>query len=317
MKSFIGIMATVCCVLPSLVTGATGVPGSIYYQGQLEDADGNPAPDGFHLVRFVMYDAETGGNELWDSQYQEIETHNGTFNIALGAPPMPSFPDGLFSSDSTRYLSVHVGTDPEITPRTRLISTPYAFHATRSDSALFAESVPDNSISSEKLAPDAVGSPQVQDNALSAVDFVDEPGLASGFTQTAVALPLSENTLLDSAVIVCPSDGYVVVYACCTWRPEHIYGTRDLARFYISPSAGSPDPSTVQIASVAAVDETDADRFLPIAQHTVFSVAAGTYRYYYIGNAFSGSGSVDHIRITAMFFPTGYGTVEANPVSGE
>ena len=110
------------------------VPQLINYQGRLTDTGSNPVADGPYLIKFIIYDDL--GTEIWNSQYQTVQVAGGFFNVNLGESPMPALPNDLFE-DTIRYLGVTVGTDDEITPRTRLISSGYAYHALRADTADF------------------------------------------------------------------------------------------------------------------------------------------------------------------------------------
>lgn len=130
------LLISVCCML-LLVAGftiAVGVPNAISYQGRLTNAAGSPVADGAYLVRFIIYDAPSGGSALWDAGFQTISTVNGLFTISLGTSPMPALPGNLFG-DTVRYLGITVGVDPEMTPRVRLVTTPFASRAATADQA--------------------------------------------------------------------------------------------------------------------------------------------------------------------------------------
>jgi len=77
-------------------------------------------------MTFTIYDDSTGKG-VWWSETQTVEVVNGLFNVQMGA--ITSIPDTVMGLpiDPMRYLGVQVGSDPEITPRTRLLSVPYAF----------------------------------------------------------------------------------------------------------------------------------------------------------------------------------------------
>ena len=120
------ILAAFLIVIAFTFTGKAENPNSFNYQGRITDPGGNPVPNGNYLVKFIIYDAAVGGTNLWDAGFQNVSIVNGVFSIALGTPPMPALPDGIFE-DSTRYLGITVGADPELTPRTRLTSAAYAY----------------------------------------------------------------------------------------------------------------------------------------------------------------------------------------------
>ncbi len=106
-------------------------PTLVNYQGRLLDSGGNPVADGNYSVVFTIYDAVSGGATIW-TESRTVTTIGGDFTILLGS--VTPITDAVFSS-ATRYLGVKVGADPEISPRTRLVSQPYAFRVNTIDGA--------------------------------------------------------------------------------------------------------------------------------------------------------------------------------------
>jgi hypothetical protein len=125
------VVLNVTVVTPAIAA----VPQVINYQGNLTDGGGAPVADGAQLMKFTIYDAAVGGSALWNSGFQNVTTTNGLFTYDLGSNV--ALPDNLFT-DTSRYLGIAVGVDPEISPRTRLETAPYAYHALRADSATVA-----------------------------------------------------------------------------------------------------------------------------------------------------------------------------------
>ena len=113
-----------------------GVPGIINYQGRLTDASNVPVADGDYLIKFKIYGSLSGSDSLWSSGFQTISVAGGLFTYQLGIGV--TLPNSLFKSDTIRYLGITVGTDAEISPRSRLVSSPYAFKAMIADTALVA-----------------------------------------------------------------------------------------------------------------------------------------------------------------------------------
>lgn len=115
------------------------IPSTISYQGSLTDAENNPVEDGPQLIRFVIWNHATESapaNDLWNSGFRTVQITGGLFSYELGLDVI--FSSNLFS-DTTRYLGITVGTDPEISPRTKLTSQAYAFHALSADKADLAK----------------------------------------------------------------------------------------------------------------------------------------------------------------------------------
>ena len=121
-------------------------PERMTYQGFLTGADGvalgNSAPKAYDVL-FRIYDAEQGGNLLWGEQ-QTVTVDKGYFSVLLGeGAAVSGIPNAgiVFSSlftgatASDRFVGVTVkgigtgGTDVDILPRVRFLSSPYAYLA--------------------------------------------------------------------------------------------------------------------------------------------------------------------------------------------
>ena len=99
------------------------VPETMSYQGHLVGPDGSSAADGIYQIEIVIYDRPEGGTSLWR------ETHNarlvgGVFSLTLGSRVPLDIP-----FDRPYWLAVAVAGDREMTPRTELSSSPYAFRS--------------------------------------------------------------------------------------------------------------------------------------------------------------------------------------------
>lgn len=120
-----------------LTTATTaGIPQMINYQGYLTNPSGNPVGNGDYQIIFSIYDVLVGGTPIWASGSQTVSVNKGMFLYPLGsAAPLP---DDLFEADTLRWLGIKVGSDDELSPRTQLVSVPYAYHALRADTAAIA-----------------------------------------------------------------------------------------------------------------------------------------------------------------------------------
>ena len=120
---FIGILPTM-----------SATPSMINYQGFLTDSEGQPL-SGIYVMTFIIYDGQTTpeSDSLW-GEMLTLETTNGLFNVLLGS--YNPLTDNIFS-DTGRYLGIRIGgpTEPEISPRTPLVSAPYAFRVQTVDGA--------------------------------------------------------------------------------------------------------------------------------------------------------------------------------------
>ncbi len=107
--------------------GAHAVPSAVTYQGKLTDSGGAPVADGSRSMRFRLYNAQSGGSQLWDSGAMNVVTTGGVFSVALGAAPTPPITSSTLSSD-TVWLGVTVGADPPLA-RVKMQSAPFALRA--------------------------------------------------------------------------------------------------------------------------------------------------------------------------------------------
>lgn len=114
-------------LIVALLMSATSLlavtPNSISYQGRATDAFDVPL-NGVQMMTFTITDAPVLGLSLWSSGAQAITCTDGLFTVELGAAPMPALPSTIFD-DTVRYLAVNVN-GQSITPRTKLISVPFA-----------------------------------------------------------------------------------------------------------------------------------------------------------------------------------------------
>ena len=125
----------------NVAQAAEGISHTINYQGKLMDATGNLVADGDYDMQFTVYDAATGGTQLWTSTSTNqlvtgtpttttVTVQSGLFSILLGdtSDNQLAFPDSLFNND-TLYLGITIGSDTEMTPRKRLSAVPYAYNS--------------------------------------------------------------------------------------------------------------------------------------------------------------------------------------------
>ena len=110
------------------------VPHMINYNGRLTNSPSGTPVTGIVSMTFTIYDADIGGDSKWTETHPTVSVVDGLFNIILGAgtPPVP-IEDTVFSG-TDRWLEITVGAGT-IVPRTKLVSTPYAFRVSTIDGA--------------------------------------------------------------------------------------------------------------------------------------------------------------------------------------
>jgi hypothetical protein len=108
------------------------VPPLMNYQGTLLDAQQNPVTTATGVV-FTIWDTPSGGASLWSEERSITPDAQGQFSIKLGE--VTPITDAVFASPGT-YLGIRISSETsEMTPRTRLVTVPYAFRTSTVDSA--------------------------------------------------------------------------------------------------------------------------------------------------------------------------------------
>ncbi len=121
--------ALIFAVLALASLAVAAVPQMINYQGRLTDSAGDTL-SGTYSMEFAIYDDSTGGTARWSEVHPSVTVTAGTFSVILGtAEPID---DSVFV-DPTRWLGIQVGGDPELTPRTRLVSVGYSHRVSTVD----------------------------------------------------------------------------------------------------------------------------------------------------------------------------------------
>lgn len=183
------------CGLAVLFTASVNaaVPQTINYQGRLTDAAGDPVPNVPILVKFTIWDAAAAGAMLWNSGFQSVTPEDGLFTYPLGS--MVNLPDNLFT-DTIRYLGITIGADPELVPRERFRTVPYAYHALRADTADISATVFDGAITGPKLAANSVIGGKIVDGTITASDLGTNSVAADEIQPNAVG----NSEMLDNAI---------------------------------------------------------------------------------------------------------------------
>ena len=119
------VMVTVMTCGPTVFA----VPQLINYQGQLTAPDGTPL-DTTVSVTFTVYDAFTGGTNLWTETQPSVAVENGLFAVQLGS--VTALND-LFTAN--RWLGIAVGNDTEMLPRQQIVSVAHSYRVGTVDGA--------------------------------------------------------------------------------------------------------------------------------------------------------------------------------------
>jgi hypothetical protein len=116
----LGAAALLVALAPT--TASAQVPGVLPIQGYITDAEGTPY-DAEVAIRFNLYDAPTGGAELY-SERLSVPVTSGVFTAYLGS--VTALDMGLFREHTAVYLGIQIGADAEATPRLPFGTVPFA-----------------------------------------------------------------------------------------------------------------------------------------------------------------------------------------------
>ena len=199
----------------------TEVPGRVSYQGIVTDKLGNllaPTDPGNYEVVFRVWDSPTGGTTPVYSEKQTITIFKGEFSALVGAgadvtgeeasgPSNVSIAEAF--NNASRYLGVTVasapatpvgGSDPEITPRQQIVTTPFAFRSTVAETVAVGGvntgAISDSSITLSKLGTGSVDGFKIVDGSIGTADLAGSSvtaGILAGSSVTTAAI-------LDGAV---------------------------------------------------------------------------------------------------------------------
>jgi hypothetical protein len=119
------------CLLPSITLAE--IPHAMSYQGILKDSTGAPVDDDVYAIKFAIYSDSISGPALWEtSGFVPIQTRDGLFDHVMGTTN--PIPDSIAEFENL-WVGVTVNLEPEMAPRTRLTSVPFAFAAQYADTA--------------------------------------------------------------------------------------------------------------------------------------------------------------------------------------
>ncbi|HDG68040.1 MAG TPA: hypothetical protein ENG11_02705, partial [candidate division Zixibacteria bacterium] len=105
------------------------IPHTINYQGKITNSAG-VGLDGTYSMTFRIFNAPTGGSELWSETIPSVSIHKGLFDVVLGELNPIELP-----FDTVYWLQIEV--EGEIlSPRIKLSSVGYAYRSQIADSVV-------------------------------------------------------------------------------------------------------------------------------------------------------------------------------------
>ncbi len=198
MKTIPALLVSLTVAVFQLAPSHGAVPQLINYQGRLVDL-GPPLPP--YWATFWIYDAPTNGTLLWGPETHDLALQpGGLFTVELGTTNL--LQAAVFSGTNA-YLEIAVqGT--VLAPRTRIVTTPYAFQAQQAQQLSWAEravTVDANSISTDDLQDLAVKEAKISLGAVTTPRLADRAvttdKLADGAVTTAKIAPGTSVDMVD------------------------------------------------------------------------------------------------------------------------
>ncbi|MDD5210011.1 MAG: hypothetical protein PHV36_11535 [Elusimicrobiales bacterium] len=111
------------------------VPELINFQGKLTDSAGTAITVSVPMV-FKFYTTATGGSLVWSENQDVVPDSTGLYSVLLGSAT--SFSTYGISFSTSYWLGVTVGTDLEMTPRYKIVSSAYALYSINSGTAAYS-----------------------------------------------------------------------------------------------------------------------------------------------------------------------------------
>jgi hypothetical protein len=110
-------------LFPLLLTLEAEIPRMLGFQGKVTDSGGGMVPDGPYDIQFRIYNLETAGTALWNSETLSVDVTGGIFSVLLG----DGNPINL-DFDEDYWIEVEIEGDVQ-SPRQPLGSAGYAYMA--------------------------------------------------------------------------------------------------------------------------------------------------------------------------------------------
>lgn len=124
-------LALVCAALSLTTLSALSnadaqgtVPEYMPYQGFLSDATGTPINTSANLT-FKLYEDLLSATPLWEESAPDVNVSYGAFSVNLGSAT-PNLRTYLYTGQA-QYIGISINGGPELSPRSRLGTLPYAF----------------------------------------------------------------------------------------------------------------------------------------------------------------------------------------------
>lgn len=187
------LMTAPAAVFLFLLSGAAwaDAPNNMAYQGRLEES--GALVTGNRTVEIFLCNAATGGT-CYSTSAQGVQVEAGLFRSTLAVPSSVDLTTGDW------YVEIKVGAST-LSPREKLTSSPYALVAS---SAAFAQTVPDSSVTSSKLAGDAASLSKITESTMTLSPSglaIQGQNVGIGMTNPGAKLQVNGNIIASTPTI--------------------------------------------------------------------------------------------------------------------
>ncbi len=155
------------------------------------------------------------------------------------------------------------------------------------------------------------------DDAVSAREIMDEPGLAARRGSQTVSLVQSSSGMqtLLTVSITTPADGFVMLQGGGTFQGSGTSGANFAYMQIDDTEGGLPASPYYALAGNGDHDSPNKQHFFPMSVQRVYQLPAGTYTFYLEAQASPNNdsdaiGAIMNSFLSAMFLPTAYGQVQ-------
>ncbi len=133
-KIVFGLAIAVFCVFLTTIPAGAAINSQINFQGKITNPDGTNIANGNYSIVFSLYNVASVGTAIW-AETDVTTVTDGVFQVNLGAS-CPFLTANVCNNstpidfnNSSIYLGIKVGADPEMTPRVAFTASPYAFNS--------------------------------------------------------------------------------------------------------------------------------------------------------------------------------------------
>jgi len=156
MKRACTVIALTLILSATTFAQVTPAPPLMNFQGRLAKPDGSPVADSTYTLTLSLWNdpvSTLAASQLWTETIPNVPVKNGVFATLLGdRSPLPST---LFNNNV--WLQVQIRNDVPLLPRQQVVTVAYAFKA---------NTVPDGTITTAKIANGAVNAAKLSDSVL-------------------------------------------------------------------------------------------------------------------------------------------------------